>query len=206
MALSTSKVWEELKEPLKRYIAGRVKNEHDTEDILQNIFYKIHNSIDTLKDETKLHAWAYRITRNAITDYYRHRKIMLELPEMPEDKEADELAPGIDNTAGEIASCLKSMMNHLPEKYRQAIILTALNGMTQRELGEKLGLSLSGAKSRVQRAREKLKKMLLECCQFEFDRLGNILDYWHKKNSCPYCARKQSGSNIRASFLPDLRQ
>ena len=205
LALSTNKIWEELREPLKRFIARRVKNEHDTEDILQNIFCKIHNSIDNLKDDSKLHAWAYRITRNAITDYYHHRKVMVELLELPEDLEIYEPAAGIDNTVNEIASCLKAMMNHLPEKYRQAITLTEFTGLTQKELGEKLGLSLSGAKSRVQRAREKLKAMLLECCNLEFDRLGNILDYRHKENTCPYCAENQSGSNNCASFLPDLR-
>lgn len=55
MTLGTNKIWEELREPLKRFIARRVKNEHDAEDILQNIFCKIHNSIDNLKDESKLH-------------------------------------------------------------------------------------------------------------------------------------------------------
>lgn len=205
MALSTSKVWEELREPMKRFIARRVKDEHDAEDILQNIFCKIHNSIDSLKDERKMHAWVYRITRNEIIDYYHHRKVMVELSEMPDDLEIYEPAAGVDNTVNEIASCLKPMIHRLPEKYRQAIILTEFEGLTQKELGEELGLSLSGAKSRVQRAREKLKAMLLECCNLEFDRLGNILDYRHKENICPYCGEIQSGSNNCASFLPDLR-
>lgn len=130
---------------------------------------------------------------------------MVELSEMPGDMETVEPAAGIDNTVNEIASCIKAMINHLPEKCRQAIISTEFAGLTQKELGEKLGLSLSGAKSRVQRAREKLKAMLLECCHFEFDRLGNILDYRHKENTCPYCTENQSGSNNCASFLPDLR-
>ena len=191
--------------PLKRFIAGRIKNEHDAEDILQNIFCKIHNSIDHLKVERKMRAWIYRIARNEIVDYYRHRKLMVELSELPEDMEICETPGGADHTVNEMASCLKAMLNHLPEKYREALVLTEFAGLTQKELGEKLGLSLSGAKSRVQRAREKLKVMLLECCHLEFDRMGNILDYRHRKNSCPYCAENQSGSKNFASFLPELR-
>ena len=72
------------------------------------------------------------------------------------------------------------MVESLPDDYRQALLLTEYEGLTQRELAERLGLSVSGAKSRVQRAREKLKEMLLDCCHFEFDRLGRVIDYQPK--------------------------
>ena len=75
----------------------------------------------------------------------------------------------------------------MPEKYKQAIILTEYEGLTQK-LAEKLGLSLSGAKSRVQRARLKLKELLLNCCHFELDRFGNILEYHHKSKACNFCS------------------
>ncbi len=67
---------------------------------------------------------------------------------------------------------------------RQALILTEYQGLTQRELAERLGLSFSGAKSRVQRAREKLKQQLLECCHFELDRRNHILDYQPRCHRC----------------------
>jgi len=73
------------------------------------------------------------------------------------------------------------------ERYRQAITLTEYDGLSQRGISEQLGMSLSGAKSRIQRARGKLKDMLLECCHFEFDRLGHIIDYQSKEPSCRYC-------------------
>jgi RNA polymerase sigma-70 factor (ECF subfamily) len=75
------------------------------------------------------------------------------------------------------------MVERLPGKYRQAVILTTYQGLTQKEMGKKLGLSLSGAKSRAQRAREKLKDMLMECCDFELDRFGKIIDYEPKDRS-----------------------
>lgn len=70
----------------------------------------------------------------------------------------------------EIAQCLKAMINYLPEKYKQAIKLTEFQNLTQRELGERMGLSVSGAKSRVQRARLKLKEML-----YPPNRYGNVM-------------------------------
>jgi RNA polymerase sigma-70 factor (ECF subfamily) len=74
--------------------------------------------------------------------------------------------------------------NAIADYYREALILTEYKGLNQRELAERLGLSFSGAKSRVQREREKLKTMLLDCCHFEFDRLGKIIDY---QPNCACC-------------------
>ncbi|MDA8226295.1 MAG: sigma factor-like helix-turn-helix DNA-binding protein [Desulfitobacterium hafniense] len=79
------------------------------------------------------------------------------------------------------------MVDSLPETYKQAILLTEFQNMTQKELSEKLGISISGAKSRVQRGRKMLKEMLLGCCQLEVDRRGNIIDYQHKNSECEYC-------------------
>lgn len=183
--VSTNEIWEDFKEPLKRFIAGRVQNEYDAEDILQETFFKIYNHIGCLKEENKLRAWVFQIARNAVIDYYRLQKTKIQLPVVSKNI-IDEPA-AIINANQDIIPCLRSMINYLPEKYSQAILLSEFEGLTQREMAEKLGLSLSGAKSRVQRARKELKGILLECCQFEFDRLGNILDYRHKKNECPHC-------------------
>ena len=77
----------------------------------------------------------------------------------------------------ELAPSVAAMLERLPEHYREALVLTEYQGLTQKELAERLGLSFSGAKSRVQRAREKLKQLMLECCHFEFDCLGRVIDY-----------------------------
>jgi len=183
--VSTNKIWEDFKEPLKRFIAGRVVNEYDAEDILQEIFFKIHKHIGCLKEKSKVQAWVFQIARNAVIDHYRYQKTKAQLSVVPEDI-IDEPVAIIDANQ-DIIPCLRSMINYLPEKYRQAILLPVFEGLTQKELAEKLGLSLSEAKSRIQRARKELKGILLECCQFEFDRLGNILDYRHKRNNCPHC-------------------
>ena len=179
MVTSTERVWEEFHVGLKGFILKRIPDELSAEDILQDVFLKIHTHIDTLREADKLQSWIYQIARNAIHDYYRMHKATPELPEMsymPEDR--------FDDVVSELIPCIQHMIDSLPVDYRQALILTEYQGLTQKELAQRLGISLSGAKSRVQRAREKLKIMLLNCCHFEFDRLGRVIDYW--PHCCPY--------------------
>jgi RNA polymerase sigma-70 factor, ECF subfamily len=181
MVMTTEKVWEEFHPRLKHFILKRVPDEQSAEDLLQEVFLKIHARIDTLRDEEKLQSWIYQIARNAITDYYREQRVSLELPEsllLPEEPQV------VDDVVKELIPSVKAMVDSLPDEYRQALILTEYEGLTQRQLAERLGLSYSGAKSRVQRAREKLKVILLDCCHFEFDRLGKVIDYQPKCHDC----------------------
>jgi len=103
--------------------------------------------------------------------------------EIPESLPAEPDLPEEDPEAV-LALSLEEMINELPEPYRQALILTAYQGLSQKQMAESLGISLSGAKSRVQRAREKLRDMLLRCCHFELDRRGRIVDYYQRCCCC----------------------
>jgi RNA polymerase sigma-70 factor (ECF subfamily) len=180
--MTTERVWEEFHAPLQQFIRRRVSDEATAEDILQDVFLKIHQHMNALKDVRKLEGWIYQITRNAIIDAYRSRRQettleaaeALDLPEeLPDDDLVSELLPSV-----------RAMVRNLPEADRQALVLTEYQGLTQKELAERLGLSFSGAKSRVQRAREKLKQQLLECCHFELDRRGHIIDYQPRCHCC----------------------
>jgi RNA polymerase sigma-70 factor (ECF subfamily) len=176
MVATTETIWEGFHGRLKQFILRRVPDEQNAEDILQDVFLKIHLHIDTLRDEQRLESWIYQITRNAIADYYRVRRETNSLPEallLPELPAEDTL----NDAVRELIPCVRAMVDSLPDEYRQALLLTEYEGLTQKAMGERLGLSFSGAKSRVQRAREKLRDMLLDCCHLDFDRLGRIIDY-----------------------------
>ncbi len=177
-------LWEEFSIPLRKFINARISNKYDTEDILQEVFLKINCNIAALKDKQKLQAWIYMIARNTIIDFYRKNNSILEM-ELTEDliKETDE-DPSMNE---EISVCLKPMIDRLPEKYKEAIILTEYKNLTQKQLSEQLGISVSGAKSRVQRGRKMLKDMILDCCSLEFDKSGNIIDYKNRTNGCKSC-------------------
>ncbi len=190
MAVNTNQIWEEFSNKLQMFILKRVKSKHDAEDILQDVFLKIHNKIESLESENKLKSWIYQITRNAIVDYYRNHgknpRLEMESPQQIEDFSDKN---GFESAEIEISSCIRPMVDDLPEKYKEAILMTEYETLSQKELAKRLGLSKSGAKSRIQRARKNLKNMLLECCHFEFDRLGKIIEFEPKNGSCKSCVQ-----------------
>ncbi len=189
MLMTTERAWDTFHVQLKHFILKYIHDEVVAEDILQDVFLKIHMHIMTLKDERKLQSWLYQITRHTIYDYYRTQKNMIALPDafdLPEE-------PTQEDVEQTLLPCLKDMVERLPEPYREALILTEYVGLSQKQLAERQNLSLPGAKSRVQRARVKLKQMLLECCHFILDRRGNVIEY-HPKSECYLSC---NGSNLQ---------
>ena len=182
MSMTTEQIWEAFHVPLQQFIRRRIADETTAEDVLQEVFLKIHQHIETLGDVKKLESWVYQITRHAIIDSYRSKRPMAPL-ESPEVVVLPEALPD-DDIVSELFPSVRAMVSNLPEQDRQALVLTEYQGLTQKELGERLGLSFSGAKSRVQRAREKLKQQLLDCCHFELDRRGHVVDYQPRCQCC----------------------
>ena len=176
-------IWQEFADKLGRFIRARVSDRATAEDILQDVFVKIQKRLGQLQDPAKLQGWIYLIARNAIIDHYRTRKETVEVPEtLPAESAVD------DGEIGELQAAFRRMIYSLPEPYREALVLTEFDGLTQRELADRLGISLSGAKSRVQRRRTQLKQMLEECCTFEFDRRGKVIGCEPRaKESCQEC-------------------
>jgi len=167
-------MWNAYSDRLRAFIRSRVQDDAEVEDILQEVFVRMHRHLCCQPNWDKPESWVYQIARNLIIDHYRARRELVALPEYLE------AAPDLpeQNAEAELALSLRAMIDELPEPYRQALILTEYEGLTQKQLAEALGLSLSGAKSRVQRARDKLRDMFLRCCHFEFDRSGRIVDYY----------------------------
>lgn len=187
MTATLETIYTDFHTKLHRFIAGRVPDPDTAEDILQDVYLKIHSHIDGLRETDRLESWVYQITRNAIIDYYRRAR--------PQDELSESLASPLDeepDAVSELASSVREMLDCIPDKYREALEMTELQGLSQAELAIRLDITVSGAKSRVQRGREKLKAAFLDCCHFEFDRLGKVMDY-HPK--CERCAGTQSGGD-----------
>ncbi len=169
---TTEAVWASSRQRLYAYIRSRSRSSHDADDILQDVFVKVHQRIDTVEDQARLTSWLYRVTHNTIVDFYRRKQpcpIGLEPPTPSEDEHVE--------AEQRLAPFLGELIDGLPAIYRDALTLTELNGLTQQQLGARLGLSRSGAKSRVQRGRAMIRDQLLECCDIELDRLGHVIDY-----------------------------
>ena len=150
--------------------------------MVHDVFLKIHDRIESLKEPEKLPAWIYQIARNSIVDSCPQKKtigrLRFDLSEL-EQKEAFEMPQDLNRV-------VQSMVEKLPSPDKEVLMLADFQGIKQAEIAQRLGISLSGAKSRVQRARKKLKELLLECCHFEFDRYGTVFDY-HPKNCTKCC-------------------
>jgi len=168
--METEKIWKDFKSELLGFILSKVKNVQLSEDILQDVFVKIHLNLAYLKSEDKLTSWLYQITRNSITDYFRKAKPTVEVFDLPEEN--------VDSNDGRnFEKCMLRFVNELPEKSREAIVQTELGKLSQKEYAEKLGISYSGTKSRVQRAKEELRDLFVSCCAKEIPGSNGKLEF-----------------------------
>lgn len=177
MALSTDKIWQDFYQELLRFITQKVKDADQAQDILQDVFIKIHLKIHTLTDQDKLAAWVYQIARNSILDYFRR---LQPTGEIIEDLPIDEVT---DDMTATFAKCVQPFVNHLPETSRIALLQTDLGQLSQKAFAEKEGISHSGAKSRVQRGRQQLRALFSACCASSADKYGNIIEF-EPKTDC----------------------
>lgn len=171
--------WKELEQKLRPYLARRVASPADIDDLLQDIFVKLHQGLVGLRDEERFGGWVYRIANSAIVDRARHRSRAPRTGDT-DDVAARDLPPTSvvpeDDLQSDLGECVALFVSRLASPYREAVTLTELQGLTQREAAEMLGVSLSGLKSRVQRGREKIRNMFEECCQISVDCRGRVIE------------------------------
>jgi RNA polymerase sigma-70 factor (ECF subfamily) len=179
-------IWLEFHRRLLGFIARRVSDRDSAEDILQEVMLRIHRHAGELEHSAAVGGWIHQIARNAIIDYYRSAPVRRERPAgmdpVPDDAPAPETV--VADPRGELARCLAPLLERLPERYRQAVALTELDGLTQADAAVRLGLSTSGMKSRVQRARVQLRDLLADCCEIELDTRGGVTSYRPRRDPC----------------------
>ncbi len=185
---SEAGAWQKHRSELYRFVLKRVQDEASAEDIVHDVLVKAYARQQMLKESSKLRSWLYQITRNAIVDHYRSQR---PAQEVPDDLVREDTGEEDGHAQEELAHCLVPLLDELPDLYRQALRMAEFEGATQREVASQLGLSLSGAKSRVQRGRKMLLEVLLKCCRVELDRRGRIIDY-EARGECDRC-RDPSG-------------
>ncbi|MBC8107955.1 MAG: sigma-70 family RNA polymerase sigma factor [Anaerolineae bacterium] len=179
-----------LAEPLRRFVRKRVNDSHEADDIVQDVLLRAIANADSTPPDERLAAWMFRSARNLIIDRFRSRAVRdaasIETidPIQDDDDDVDEQA----GVVAELAACLRCMVDRLDAPYRKALKLADLNGRTQQQVANKMDISLSGAKSRVQRARQQLQAMLSACCNVERDARGNVTDFQPSDRSRQSCA------------------
>jgi RNA polymerase sigma-70 factor, ECF subfamily len=204
VSLSTEAVWAELHAGIRGFVARRVRQQADVDDVVQRVFLQVHRALPTLRETDKLHAWVYQTTRRAIADFYRTPSQTREVATGTVEDIADDLAgsdPPEDAEAAtrELSTCLKPLMSGLAAADQEALQMVEFDGVTQVEAAARLRLSVSGMKSRVQRARSHLRSALHDCCRIAVDRRGGVISYEGKSGSCEPCASPDSDSSSGCS-------
>lgn len=163
--------WHEHEAELRGWLRHRLGNATDAEDLLQDVFLKAMRQGERFCAITNARAWLYEVARNALADRLRLARNTVALPE---DLSADaEAAAPVDS----LAACLPRVLSELSPEDREALTLCDLERLPQEEYARRKGLSLPGAKSRVQRARKRLRAQLTQACQVRLDAAGQVSDF-----------------------------
>lgn len=163
--------WHQHEAELRGWLRHRLRNTVDAEDLLQDVFLKAMRQGERFCAITNARAWLYEVARNALADRLRLARNTVELPE---DISADlDEAAAVDS----LAACLPRVLSELSPEDREAITLCDLERLPQEEYARRKGLSLPGAKSRVQRARKRLREQLTLSCQVSLDAAGQVSDF-----------------------------
>lgn len=187
----TTKIWRAFSGKLRGYLRNHLRSPADADDVLQEVFLRVHRHAGALDRQAHLSGWLFAVARSALVDFERRRRRPASAPEEGDGDVEAELA----EHAG-IASGLRALVASLPEGYARAVTLVDLEGHSLKDAAARLGLSLSGAKSRVQRGRRLVRDALLRCCHFVVDRYGTILDV--QAACCCCCAEEKPARRATA--------
>jgi len=167
--------WTRHEAELRGWLRAHAPVASEVDDILQDVFIKTMNQGERFSDVLQPRAWLFEVTRNTLTDRLRagHRSVPL-----PDDLE-DLPAPQPDTEAVDAMAsvCLPRVLSELDAQDREIIELCDLNAMDQASYARLKGLTLPAAKSRIQRARLRMRERMVTVCQVSFDSEGHVDDF-----------------------------
>lgn len=170
------RAWRLHEAEMRGWLRRRFGNDADADDVLQELFLKATRQGERFCDVTDARAWLYAVARNAIADRLRVARDTVELPE-------DLAAPQPESApVDDLVSCLARVLAEMEPADREAITLCDLGGMSQEDYARSRGLTLPGGKSRVQRARKRLRERLMQACQVRFDEQGHVSDFVRRRS------------------------
>lgn len=170
--------WSAHRAELMRFLRHKLGEEGQAEDLLQDVFLRATQHLETFCAVNNRRAWLFQVARNAVIDYYRKHR--------PSDPLPDDLAAAApeDDPLAPLCTCLVNQIEALPPADREALKLSELDGVPQKDVARAQGLSVSGAKSRVQRARVKLRDLIVDACHVEFDERGRVAGHTPPGRRC----------------------
>ena len=176
--MNIEKIWYEYQGLLKRFLASKISDQQDAEDLLQQILIKVHNGLSDLKNVTSIKAWLMQISNRTIIDYYRKQAATRDLT-------GEELWYQNDkDVENELIQCVSPFVRQLPDEFAELLLQVDLAGVSQKEYANRLNIPYSTLKSRVQKSRQLLKSVFEQCCELETDAAGRVIGFGKKKVGC----------------------
>jgi RNA polymerase sigma-70 factor, ECF subfamily len=183
-------VFAEYHPKILRYLT-RMVGSADAEDVSQEVFDRVHRGLQGFQGKSSLSTWIYRIATNAAIDKARSASHKYEKDRKSyEDETMLESSGAMASPAPqaterllirkEMGDCINEFIDALPSNYKTVLVLSDIEGLTNREIAEILGISEDNAKVRLHRARVRLKEALKNGCDF----------YYTEENALA-CDRKQ---------------
>lgn len=168
-----------LRHALRAFLGSKVRDPALADDLTQDTLLRVETRLPSLRNRDRLEAWVFQIARNTLADHYRNSRATEAFDEAAHGAllaGADAPPTAEDEALSvELRNYVRSVVERLPPAYRDAVRAIELEGLSQVELARRLGLSVSAAKSRVQRGRAMLRREMERCCHWETDRYGTVL-------------------------------
>ena len=190
----------EIRTAVRRFIGARVRDAATADDLTQDVLVKIQERLPQVRDPRRLMGWVIRIARNQVSDFFRRSRPTQEFEEEHAEVGAhqpDPLGHEEEQLRTRLHDYIRSVVQGLPPLYREAILLTDYEGLTQVELAQRHRISVSAAKSRVQRARALVHATINRCCRFDVDHYGTVIDYTSRSSAC-VCSPGRQPSTARS--------
>jgi RNA polymerase sigma-70 factor (ECF subfamily) len=192
--------WADTLDRLRAFVATRVGDREVAADITQDVIVRSIASGALERVENPV-AWLYRSARNAVIDHHRTRHPHEPIVDHDRWPDPEIVGDAPNDATRELSRCLRPLLEQLAPTARDALVRVDIEGHTHRDAADTLGLSVSGMKSRVQRARREIKELLERCCAFELDNLGAVADYKPNSDTCG-CATTPTGCQSPTTPTP----
>ena len=175
--------WAESLDRIRAFVTSRVDDPELAADITNDVVTRSIAS-GSMQQVDNPAAWLYRSARNAVIDHYRTRRIHQPLDDVDAWPDPGPTDNRPNEATRQLAGCLQPMLDQLPSAARDALERVDVDGQTHQQAADQLGISVSGMKSRVQRARRDLRGLLEQCCTVRLDASGAVSAYRATEATC----------------------
>ncbi|MGY6649781.1 sigma-70 family RNA polymerase sigma factor [Wenyingzhuangia sp. IMCC45574] len=179
--MSTQDIWNLYANDLKTFILSKTHDTTIAEDLLQDVFIKVHTKKEFLEKEESIKSWLFSIANRTVLDYFRS--------EAKKITDTDNTATNTfnDSENHHAVDCILPLILRLPKKYKEVLLLTTVKGLKHTQVANQLKISLPATKSRILRGKELLKQGFMDCCNYTLDENGHLKGEHKNIDECKVC-------------------